>query len=136
LGDLSVQDVEVISLLSDVYFGFGHSIIQPVYDPTGLKVGGYYPEAAARQAVIHAHRTQILDSASFKKLYFAVLKEVVRAAKKNPELWDEKYVNDIRQELVGTFRLPVEPAPVFRVQAAGSSPVISKTASIWLNMSA
>jgi hypothetical protein len=77
-----------------------------------------------------------LDSASFKKLYFAVLKEVVRAAKKNPELWDEKYVNDIRQELAGTFRLPVEPAPVSRVQAAGSSPVISKTASIWLNMSA
>jgi hypothetical protein len=112
LGDLSVQNVEVISLLSDVSFGFEHSIIQHVYDPTGLKVGGYYAEAAARHAVIHAHRTQILDSATFKKLYYTVLKEVVARAKKNADLWDENYVNDIRRELAGTFRLPVEPAPV------------------------
>jgi hypothetical protein len=111
LGDLNLQDEEVISLLSDVHFGFEHSIFQPVYDPSGLLVGGYYPEAAAREAVIHAHRTQILDSARFKELYYAVLKEVIRAAKKNPDLWDEKYLNDIRQELAGTFRLPVEPTP-------------------------
>ena len=116
LGDLTAEDEFVIYLISSVYFGFDKGIIQSVYDPVGLLVGGVFPESAARQAVIHAHRTQILDSPTFKTLYYSVLKEVSRRAKKD-DFWDANYVDDIRCELNGTFRLPVEPAPVVEPQA-------------------
>jgi len=95
-----------------ISFGFDHGVFQTVYSPSGSLVGGSYPEAAAHLAILHVHRTQILDSPTFKGLYFSVLKQVVKESKDKPELWEKSYIKDIRLELTGKFKLPTPGVPV------------------------
>src|SRR5690348_7718139 len=50
LGDLTARDEEVATRFAQISYGFDHGVIQTVHSPSGLLVGGVYPEAAARKA--------------------------------------------------------------------------------------
>jgi hypothetical protein len=116
------RDEWIIDSVARVLFGLENDVKQKVNDPSGLLVGGSFPDAAWSIAIEHVHRfPAILKSTTFADLYQKFLGQVLKwnnqthAAYSAPEL-----VEVLKAEIAGTYVLPtlappepqVPPAPI------------------------
>jgi hypothetical protein len=108
--ELAEPDEYIVTAVACVSFGLEHSISQIVYDPEGMLVGGWFPDAAASEAIEHVHRfPHLLQSVVFADVYSKFLKAVLNWSKKNEMYSTREFIRDLTAELAGTFVLPVRP---------------------------
>ncbi len=103
-------DQEIVESIASVQFGFENDLVQKVVGPTGMLVGGYFPEAVAHRAIEHVHRfPNILQSRTFRVMYDKVLQQVVRWAEAKITYASQEYIADVKSELAGKYVLPTLP---------------------------
>jgi hypothetical protein len=105
-------DAHIVDTVICVLFGFENNFTQKVVEPSGMLVGGYFPDAVAHEAVEHAHRfPDILNSLTFKKLYDELLERVVKWDNQTHHAYSTpEFISTANQELAGTYVLPTPPA--------------------------
>src|SRR6266403_26740 len=70
LEKLSGTDEYIVDAVACVLFGLENNFTQIVYEPFGMLVGGWFPDAAASEAIEHVHRfPSLLQSTPFTDLY-------------------------------------------------------------------
>jgi hypothetical protein len=108
--ELAEPDEYIVAAVVCVSFGLENSICQVVYDPEGVLVGGWFPDAAASEAIEHVHRFPLLLSSTvFADLYNRFLKAVLNWSKKNEQYSTREFIRDLTAELAGTYVLPPRP---------------------------
>jgi hypothetical protein len=110
LPELTEQDTLQITGLCSVLRGLEKNYTRNVTNPSGVLVGGYFPEAVGAGLVEHVHRYPgVLESPLFKKLYDTLLREILRWSKRNRASVTPELIADIQSEISGSYTLP--PAP-------------------------
>jgi hypothetical protein len=104
----NLGDAHIVDTVICVLFGFENNFTQKVVEPSGMLVGGYFPDAVAHDAVEHAHRfPDILNSLTFKKLYDELLERVVKWDNQTHHAYSTpEFIRVANQELAGTYVLP------------------------------
>jgi hypothetical protein len=112
LETLPGPDMYIVDAVASVLFGLENSVTQIVNDPVGVIVCGWFPDAAASEAIEHVHRfPKILQSTTFSDLYNKFLHQVARWIKKNEKYSSPEFVRDIKAGIAGTYVLPPLPEP-------------------------
>jgi hypothetical protein len=105
-GKLSERDEYIVDAVACVMSGFENDFVQVVHDPSGMLVGGHFPDAVGADAVEYVHRfPELMKSKTFNELYNRFLREVVKWAKKNQQYVDAEFIQQMKAELVGTYQL-------------------------------
>jgi hypothetical protein len=119
------RDIYIIRSVCSVLRGLECGYQQKVMNPTGVLVGGYFPDALGSEIVEYVHRyPDILGSPTFKSLYESVLREIVRWSKKNTDYITPELIADVEAEIDGIYTLP--PAPqIPKAPAPAPEPVLN-----------
>jgi hypothetical protein len=126
LDELSEKDVYIITGVTSVLFGLENALTQIVNDPVGIIVGGWFPDAAAAEAIEHVHRfPRLVQSTVFTDLYIKFLNEVAKWIKRNEEYSSPEFVQDVKSEIAGTYVLPPLPEPKLEPPKIQEPPVPS-----------
>jgi len=112
LANLPEPDQYIVAAVSSVVFGLENQITKIVYDPYGMLVSGWFPDAAASEAIEHVHRFPTLfSSRNFTELYNKFLHAVVRWATRNEQCATPNFIQEANEEIAGTYVL--SPLPEF-----------------------
>ena len=112
LEKLSGPDGYIVDAVACVLFGLENNFTQIVYQPNGMLVGGWFPDAAASEAIERVHRfPSLLQSTTFADLYRNFLHEVVKWSKKNEQCSTHEFIQEIQAEIAGEYVLPRLPEP-------------------------
>src|SRR6267378_2317856 len=104
---LSDPDQYITAGVASVVFGLENQVTQIVYQPNGMLVGGWFPDAAASEAIEHVHRfPSLLQSTTFTDLYSKFLQAVVKWSKKNEQCSTHEFIQEIQAEIGGEYVLP------------------------------
>jgi len=107
---LSDPDQYIAAGVASVVFGLENQVTQIVYQPNGMLVGGWFPDAAASEAIEHVHRfPSLLQSRAFADLYSKFLQAVVKWSKKHEHYSTPEFIQEVQAELAGTYVLPPLP---------------------------
>src|SRR6267378_1647317 len=110
LEKLSGPDGYIVDAVACVLFGLEHQFTQIVHDPCGMLVGGWFPDAAASEAIEHVHRfPSLLQSTTFADLYNKFLQAVVKWSKKNEHYSTPEFIQEVQAEIAGEYVLPPLP---------------------------
>ena len=109
---LSDPDQYIAAGVASVVFGLENQVTQIVYQPNGMLVGGWFPDAAASEAIEHVHRfPSLLQSTTFTDLYSKFLQAVVKWSKKHEHYSTPEFIQEIQAEIAGEYVLPRLPEP-------------------------
>ena len=112
LEKLSGPDGYIVDAVACVLFGLENNFTQIVYQPNGMLVGGWFPDAAASEAIEHVHRhPSLLQSTTFADLYRKFLDAVVKWSKKNEQCSTPEFIQEVQAEIAGEYVLPRLPEP-------------------------
>src|SRR6267378_4187660 len=107
LEKLPGTDEYIVGAVACVLFGLEHQFTQIVHDPCGMLVGGWFPDAAASEAIEHVHRfPSLLQSTTFADLYSKFLQAVVKWSKKNEQCSTPEFIQEVQAEIAGEYVLP------------------------------
>ncbi len=110
LEKLSGPDGYIVDAVACVLFGLENNFTQIVYEPFGMLVGGWFPDAAASEAIEHVHRfPSLLQSTTFAALYNRFLQAVVKWSKKHEHYSTPEFIQEVEAEIGGTYVLPPLP---------------------------
>src|SRR6266436_3265302 len=110
LEKLPGPDAYVIDAVACVLFGLENNLTQIVYEPSGMLVGDWFPDAAASEAIEHVHRfPSLLQSRTFADLYSKFLQAVVKWSKKHEHYSTPEFIQELKAEIAGTYVLPPTP---------------------------
>src|SRR6267378_8711670 len=110
LEKLPGTDEYIVDAVACVLFGLEHQFTQIVHAPFGMVVGGWFPDAAASEAIEHVHRfPSLLQSTTFTDLYSKFLQAVVKWSKKHEHYSTPEFIQEVQAELAGTYVLPPLP---------------------------
>jgi hypothetical protein len=131
LEELPGPDMYIVDAVACTLFGLENNISQIVNEPSGIVVGGWFPDAAASEAIEHVHRVpRLLQSAVFADLYSRFLQAVVKWAKRSEQYATPEFIQELKREIAGTYVLPPlsEPKPEpQKMPAAPSVPSDAET---------
>ena len=127
LEKLSGTDEYIVDAVACVLFGLENNFTQIVYEPFGMLVGGWFPDAAASEAIEHVHRfPSLLQSRAFADLYSKFLQAVVKWSKKHEHYSTPEFIQEVQAEIGGTYVLRPLPellkAEPNKIQEAPSVP--------------
>ena len=106
LEKLTDPDEYIITGVSCVLFGIKHQFTQVVDDPSGMLVGGWFPDATASEAIKHVHRfPSLLGSSTFADLYWKFLHTVVKWSKENEQYVTPEFIQEVEAEIAGPYVL-------------------------------
>jgi hypothetical protein len=116
---LTGDDEYVIGDCVRTVVGYEKNFIKRVAEPTGVLVGGSYPDACVHNVVPHTHQfPNLMQSKSFAELYRKFLAVANKLSKSFEALWEPKYAEILKAELAGTYKYipkvekpPVHPTP-------------------------
>src|SRR6267142_4784220 len=112
---LSDPDQYITAGVASVVFGLENQVTQIVYQPNGMLVGGWFPDAAASEAIERVHRfPSLLQSTTFAALYNRFLQAVVKWSKKHEHYSTPEFIQEVEAEIAGTYVL--RPLPELRKQ--------------------
>src|SRR5467141_4885851 len=112
LEKLSGPDGYIVDAVACVLFGLENNFTQIVYEPFGMLVGGWFPDAAASEAIEHVHRfPSLLQSTTFADLYSKFLQAVVKWSKKHEHYSTPEFIQEVKAEIAGTYVLRPLPEP-------------------------
>src|SRR6267378_2978247 len=107
LEKLSGPDGYIVDAVACVLFGLENNFTQIVYQPNGMLVGGWFPDAAASEVIQHVHRfPSLLQSTTFIDLYNKFLQAVVKWSKKNEQCSTPEFIQEVQAEIAGEYVLP------------------------------
>ena len=108
-------DEYIVDAVACVLLGLENNFTQTVSQPDGMLIGGWFPDAAASEAIQHVHRfPRLLQSTVFADLYSKFIKSVAKWTTKNEHYSEREFVQDINREVAGTYVL--RPLPELRRQ--------------------
>jgi hypothetical protein len=115
LEKLPGTDEYIVDAVACVLCGLENNFTQIVHDPCGMLVGGWYPDAAASEAVEYVHRSPgLLRSQTFQDFYRNFLQAVLKWSRKHEQYSTANFIQDLKAEIAGTYTLPPpqpEPQP-------------------------
>jgi hypothetical protein len=101
---LSYQDEYIVDAVASVLFSLENNITQIVQNPSGMLVGGWFPDSAASQAIQHVHRfPHLLGSATFVDLNRKFLHAVAEWSKKNEQYSTPEFIQEIKAKIAGEY---------------------------------
>ena len=101
---LSYQEEYIVDAVASVLFGLENNITQIVQNPSGMLVGGWFPDSAASQAIEHVHGfPHLFGSATFVDLYRKFLHAVAEWSKKNEQYSISEFIQEIKAEIAGEY---------------------------------
>ena len=104
LEKLTDPDEYIITGVSCVLFGMDHQFTQVVDNPSGMLVGGWFPDATASEAIKHGHRfPSLLRSSTFSDLYWKLLHAVVKWSKENEQYATREFIQEVEAEIAGAY---------------------------------
>jgi len=107
LEKLPGPDLYIVEAVACVLFGLENNFTQIVHAPFGMLVGGWFPDAAASEAIEHVHRfPSLLQSTTFADLYNKFLQAVVKWSKKNEQCSTPEFIQEVQAEIAGEYVLP------------------------------
>jgi hypothetical protein len=124
---ISEQDSYIVDAVACVLLGLENNFTQIVHAPFGMVVGGWFPDAAASEAIEHVHRfPSLLQSTTFADLYRNFLHAVVKWSKQHEHYSTPEFIQEVQAEIGGTYVLPPLPelpkAEPKKIQEAPSVP--------------
>jgi hypothetical protein len=113
LGDHVPAEDDLCVIGNCVYtvVGYEKNFVKRVSDPTGVLVGGIYPDACVNNVVSHVRlQHNLLQSKTFEELYKKFLMVAKKLSQTYEAVFEPKYAEILNQELNGTY---AKPEPTF-----------------------
>jgi hypothetical protein len=106
------RDRWIIDMVTRVLFGLENNMTKKVVDPSGMLIGGVFPDAAWVETIHHVHRFPgILKSTTFADLYQKFLADMLKWNRTHGAYTSPEFVGILEQEVAGTYSLPGVPEP-------------------------
>jgi hypothetical protein len=105
--DPTDRDRWIIDMVTRVLYGLENDLKQKVMDPSGILIGGVFPDAAAAVSIEHVHRfPTILKSTTFAGVYRSFLSQVQKWSQTHGAWSNPEFVDILNREIAGTYVLP------------------------------